>query len=43
MQKYVEVPDELLRDVGELTRHFETSFGYVRSLKPKPTTRRHSC
>jgi hypothetical protein len=43
MQKYVEVPDELLRDVGELARHFETSFGYVSSLKPKPTTRRHSC
>jgi hypothetical protein len=24
-------------------RHFETSFGYVSSLKPKPTTRRRSC
>ena len=40
LEEYVEVPDSLLRNVDELERHFRTSYAYVSSLKPKPTTRR---
>jgi TfoX/Sxy family transcriptional regulator of competence genes len=40
MKEYVDVPDSLLRDVDELAHHFRTSYTYVSSLKPKPTTRR---
>ncbi len=40
MKEYVEVPDSLLRNVDELAQHFRTSYAYVSSLKPKPTTRR---
>jgi hypothetical protein len=40
LEEYVEVPDGLLRDVDELEQHFRTSYAYVHSLKPKPTTRR---
>jgi hypothetical protein len=36
LQEYVEVPDSLLRNVGELEQHFKTSYTYVSSLKPKP-------
>jgi hypothetical protein len=42
MLEYVEVPDALLRNVDELAPHFETSYSYVSSLKPKPTTRQRS-
>ena len=42
MQEYVQVPDDLLRKVGELAPHFEVSYSYVNALKPKPTTRRRS-
>jgi hypothetical protein len=42
MKEYVEVPDSLLRDVDELAPHFEASYTYVSSLKPKPTRRRSS-
>jgi hypothetical protein len=42
MKEYVEVPDSLLRDVDELAPHFEASYTYVSSLKPKPTRRRGS-
>ena len=40
MKAYVEVPDRLLRNVDELAQHFRSSYAYVSSLKPKPTTRR---
>ena len=39
LEEYVEVPDSLLRNVDELEQHFRTSYDYVGSLKPKPTTR----
>jgi hypothetical protein len=42
MKEYVEVPDSLLRDVDELAPHFEASYTYVSSVKPKPTRRRSS-
>ena len=40
MKEYVAVPESLLRNVDELAQHFRTSYAYVSSLKPKPTTRR---
>ena len=39
LEEYVEVPNSLLRNVDELEQHFRTSYAYVSSLKPKPTTR----
>jgi hypothetical protein len=38
--EYVEVPDSLLASTGELKRFFEASYEYVRSLKPKPASRK---
>jgi TfoX/Sxy family transcriptional regulator of competence genes len=40
LKEYVEVPDALLRKTGELKKFFDRSLAYVRSLKPKPTTRK---
>jgi hypothetical protein len=40
MKEYVEVPYSLLQNVDELKPYFATSYAYVSSLKPKPTTRR---
>lgn len=37
--EYVIVPERLLAKTRDLQRHFEVSFAYVASLKPKPTTR----
>jgi hypothetical protein len=39
LEEYVEVPDALLRKTKELKKHFDVSYDYVGSLKPKPTTR----
>jgi hypothetical protein len=39
-KEYVEVPDALLKKTAELKPFFATSLAYVRSLKPKPTTRK---
>jgi len=39
MKEYVEVPDNLLRNVDEMKQYFQTSYTYVSSLKPKPTRR----
>jgi hypothetical protein len=39
MKEYVEVPDDLLRNIDELKQYFQTSYTYVSSLKPKPTRR----
>jgi TfoX/Sxy family transcriptional regulator of competence genes len=38
--EYVEVPDSLLSSTRELKKFFDSSYKYVGSLKPKPTTRR---
>ena len=35
-REYVTVPDDLLRNTGELQKYFEVSYRYVQSLKPKP-------
>jgi hypothetical protein len=37
--EYVEVPDSLLALTQELKKFFDSSYAYVKSLKPKPTTR----
>ena len=37
MKEYVQIPDALLKKTTELKRSFDTSYEYVRSLKPKPT------
>ena len=38
--EYVEVPDSLLSSTRELKKFFDSSYKYVGSLKPEPTTRR---
>jgi TfoX/Sxy family transcriptional regulator of competence genes len=37
LKEYVEVPDALLKKTQELKKYFDLSYGYVASLKPKPT------
>ena len=39
-KEYVEVPDGLLAKTSELKKYFDISVEYVRSLKPKPTTKK---
>jgi hypothetical protein len=39
-KEYVEVPDVLLAATQELKKYFDASYEYVKSLKPKPTTRK---
>jgi hypothetical protein len=38
--EYVEVPDALLAKTAELKSFFDSSYEYVGSLKPKPTTKK---
>lgn len=38
--EYVEVPDSLLSSTKELKKFFDSSYEYVGSLKPKPTTKK---
>ena len=40
MKDYVEVPDDLLQDTDTLAPYLVKSYDYVRSLKPKATTRK---
>ena len=40
MKEYVVVPDDLLKKTDELKKYFELSYGYVSSLKPKPTKKK---
>jgi hypothetical protein len=37
--EFVIVPESLLTKTAELKRHFDASFAYVASKKPKPTSR----
>jgi len=39
---FVEVPDALFKKTAELRQYFAASFAYVKSLNPKPTTKRKS-
>jgi hypothetical protein len=38
--EYVEVPDSLLSSTRELKKFFDSSYKYVSSLKPKPTSKK---
>jgi hypothetical protein len=40
LKEYVEVPDALLPKTAELKKHFDASYAYVSSLKPKPTKKK---
>lgn len=40
MREYVCVPDDLLPKTEELKPYLEMSYNYVKSLKPKPTTKK---
>jgi hypothetical protein len=40
MKEYAVIPDDLLERTDELKPHFDASFAYVGSLKPKPTKKR---
>jgi len=39
MKEYVKIPDALLTNTKELKKYFDLSYEYVKSLKPKPTTK----
>jgi hypothetical protein len=39
-KEYVMVPDALLGKTAELKKYFDIGFGYVRSLRPKPTAKK---
>lgn len=40
MKEYVAVPENLLANTKLLKKYFATSYEYVKSLKPKPTTKK---
>jgi len=40
MKEYVAVPEKLLEDTKQLKKYFAISYSYVKSLKPKPTTKK---
>jgi TfoX/Sxy family transcriptional regulator of competence genes len=39
MKEYVTVPDSLLKDTKTLQQYFQLSYEYVKTRKPKPTTK----
>ena len=41
MQEYVAVPDALLPKTTELQKYFSLSYAYAKTLKPKPTKKKH--
>jgi hypothetical protein len=41
MQEYVTVPDALLKKTNELRKYLVLSYEYVKTLKPKPTKKKH--
>jgi hypothetical protein len=40
MKEYVTVPDSLLKNTKSLQPYFLMSYEYIKTLKPKPTTRK---
>jgi len=40
MKEYVAVPDALLQKTTELKKYFDLSYEYVKTLRPKPTTKK---
>lgn len=41
MQEYVAVPDSLLENTKELKHYLDLSYAYAKTLKPKPTKKKH--
>jgi TfoX/Sxy family transcriptional regulator of competence genes len=41
MQEYVAVPDALLQKTKQLQGYLALSYAYAKTLKPKPTKKRH--
>jgi TfoX/Sxy family transcriptional regulator of competence genes len=41
MQEYVAVPDAMLSKTKELQKYFALSYAYAKTLKPKPTKKKH--
>jgi len=41
MQEYVAVPDALLQKSKELQKYFALSYAYAKTLKPKPSKKKH--
>jgi hypothetical protein len=39
MKEYVTVPDSLLKDTQTQQQYFQVSYEYIKTLKPKPTTK----
>jgi hypothetical protein len=42
MKEYVTVPDALLKNTKAVQPYFQMSVEYIRTLKPKPTTKKKS-
>jgi hypothetical protein len=40
IKEYAVVPDSLLEKTNELKKYFDISYKYVKTLKPKPTTKK---
>jgi TfoX/Sxy family transcriptional regulator of competence genes len=40
MEEYVTVPDRLLENTKELRKYLESSYEYVKTLRPKPTRKK---
>ncbi len=40
MKEYVTIPNDLLKNTNELKIYLSISYGYTKSLKPKPTKKR---
>ncbi len=41
MREYVTVPDALLKNTKALEKYLAVSYAYVKTLKPKPTQKKH--
>jgi TfoX/Sxy family transcriptional regulator of competence genes len=41
MKEYVAVPDDLLENTKELKKYLDVSYEYAKTLKPKPTRKKH--
>ncbi len=41
MQEYVAVPGSLLENTKELKKYLQLSYEYAKTLKPKPTKKKH--
>jgi hypothetical protein len=40
MKEYVTVPDSFLKNTKELRKYLDMSYGYLKTLKPKPTKKK---